>query len=125
MKYIKTQKELYKVMQKQICNTDKFVEVQRKKVGLFTGTTELISKDDIIGLADTIEELCDQLVYVEDTIPENIYPALMNPKGIIQSQIALGCTKVYKIENFKYGIWTKKGLTYVAEFNDKGELELI
>lgn len=61
MKYIRT-KELYEVMPKQICNTDKFVEVQRKKVGLFTGTTELISKDDIISQADTIEELCDAFV---------------------------------------------------------------
>ena len=80
---------------------------------------------DILKQADTIEEVFDQLVYVEDTIPEDIYPALMSPKGIIQSQIVLGCTKVYKLENFKYGIWTKKGLKYVAEFNDKGELKLI
>ena len=82
-------------------------------------------KLEVVKSADTIEELCDQLFYVKDTIPTDIYPPLINPKGIIECQIELGCTEIYKLENFKYGIWTKNGLKYVAEFDEKGELELL
>jgi len=134
MKYIKTQKELYKVMQKQICNTDKFVEVQRKKVGLFTGTTELISKDDIIGQADTIEELCDAFVDTSEL-------KTTNTGGWLYDEFdSKNKCLVYYVEDEKrtislneyddlskiYGaIWTDKGLIYVAKMNDKGELELL
>lgn len=124
MKYIRTQKELYKVMQKQICNTDKFVEVQRKKIGLFTGTTELISKDDIIKQADTIEELCDCYVIVrKDDI--TIGGELKTLKEMLLQR---DCDIEYEVEDdyFYYGaIWTDKGLIYVAKLNDKGELELL
>jgi len=66
-------------------------------------------KNDLVKVADTIEELCDEFV-VEDRDEFAIFHNLKlakQTKGII------------------YGaIWTDKGLIYVAKMNDKGELEL-
>ena len=61
--------------------------------------------------ADTIEELCDEFVYVE----EGCYPEISDELDLMQtkSTIIFGA------------IWTDKGLIYVAKMNDKGELELL
>lgn len=65
--------------------------------------------------SDTIEELCDEFVGVDNTC-ENGHQLL---RAI-----------PYKCANFWNGgvygaIWTSKGLIYIAKMNDKGELELI
>ena len=60
----------------------------------------------------TIEELCDEFVYVAS---ENDRPV-----------ICYKPTVFHKLNDNLYGaIWTDKGLIYVAKMNDKGELELL
>ena len=135
MKYIRTQKELYKVMSKQICNTDKFVEVQRKKVGLFTGTTELISKEDVLKQADTIEELCDEVVIIYPDGSHSVswcydYKSFYESiEGQVGNLGKMPYTKEnlveYEIYEIYGAIWTEWGLKYVAKMNEKGELELL
>ena len=79
----------------------------------------LISKEDFekitIREADTIEELCDEFVGVDNTC-ENGHQLL---RAI-----------PYKCANFWNGgvygcIWTSKGLQFVARMNNEGVLELI
>ena len=63
-------------------------------------------------IADTIEELCDEFVYVAS---EKDRPV-----------ICYKPTAFHKLSDNLYGaIWTDKGLIYVAKMNDKGELELL
>ena len=72
-----------------------------------------IKKHAIIKQADTIEELIDEWVYVENhkETPVLIY--------------WLSTNKKHKDDDVYGAIWTDKGLIYVAKMNDKGELELI
>ena len=71
----------------------------------------------IIAQADTIEELCDEFVVIEETqnyVMERCSYKTLKDNGWIGSGFTI------------YGaIWTDKGLIYVAKMNDKGELELI
>ena len=77
-----------------------------------------IDCDEIIKLADTIEELCDEFVFIgQDNVPilmESLQECLDRVED-------LGLTS-YKIFA---AIWTGKGLIYVAKMNKKGELELL
>lgn len=67
---------------------------------------------DIIKEADTIEELCEEFVGINN-----------NEHQFLRA-IPYKCS--YCWNNGVYGaIWTNKGLIYVAKLNDKGELELI
>lgn len=76
------------------------------------GTLTYRGKDEVIKIADTIEELCDEFVGVDKT---NEHDRL--------SKLSL---KSYCNYVAIYGaIWTDKGLIYVAKMNEKGELELI
>lgn len=78
-----------------------------------------VSWFDIIRQADTIEELCDEFVVMrEGTKPHTAdvpyFKIRMDSKYISE--------KGYEIRG---AIWTDEGLIYVAEMNDKGELELL
>ena len=66
---------------------------------------------EIEKIADTIEELCDEFVYVD----EGCYPEISDELDLMQTK----STIIYG------AIWTDKGLTYVAKMNDKGEFELL
>ena len=67
---------------------------------------------DVIKYADTIEELCDEFVIIDN----NGKPQVYSPFDL----------KYWKTDNSLFGaIWTDKGLTYVAKMNDKGEFELL
>ena len=72
--------------------------------------------------ADTIEELCDVVVvkYNYQDLPR-VAETMKNSK--IQMINALKYNKT--VEWIKLGIFTNKGLIYVAKMNDKGELELL
>ena len=71
-------------------------------------TIETIYDNEIIKQADTIKELCDELVCGNE---------------IISEEQAKTC---YLLNKVIYGaIWTNKGLIYVAKMNEKGELELL
>ena len=69
----------------------------------------IAKKDNILKIADTIEELCDELVHITD-IGNHILGQFWSPYS---SDIVYGA------------IWTDKGLIYVAKMNERGELELI
>lgn len=70
--------------------------------------------------ADTIEELCDEIV-----IRRNEKPYYSNsPIGKSKSWKAYQ-PLVKEIKDIYGAIWTDKGLIYVAKMNDKGELELL
>lgn len=89
---------------------------------------ELECRDaDIIKQADTIEELCDEVVVINKTIED--YPYLFN-KHLFKKDEKIGKTIKDYITLYTntviYGaIWTDKGLIYVAKMNEKGELELL
>ena len=77
---------------------------------------------EIIKQSDSIEELCDKFVWID-----NDYS-----RGFIGNiEFAKNCTKLhegrlYGDSKFIFGaIWTDKGLIYVAKMNYKGELVLI
>lgn len=113
-KYIRTKDEIFRI-EKNIYNKVFAVNSKREWQEF-----EYIEKD-IIKEADTIEELCDEFVYVnKSTNSKTVYA------GFVAFQIST-MTKIAKeIESDLYGaIWTESGLIYVAKMNDKGELELI
>ena len=74
-------------------------------------------------IADTIEELCDEFVVFDKEQPNGkllYYKGFENlKKEVIDFEKDKEKVVVYG------GIWTNKGLIYVAKMNDKGELELI
>jgi len=65
----------------------------------------------IIKQADSIEELCDEFVCLENKMT-------FHNLETITSSCNLKHLTIYG------AIWTDKGLIYVAKMNDKGELEL-
>lgn len=76
--------------------------------------------DVIVKEADTIEELCDEIVIVENgshSIPAYIEEAIN--RFMEDCEFGNNNIQIYG------AIWTDKGLIYVAKMNDKGELELI
>ena len=81
------------------------------------GTSLFLLKDKIIKEADTIEELCDEYVIIDED----------NEPNIKQGRDIDHCRRIWAINNcLIYGaIWTEWGLKYVAKMNDKGELELL
>lgn len=80
----------------------------------------VFKEKDIIKQADTIEELCDELIF------DNVYHSRMTPSAM-HTKENQEVIKNYLKQNITcYGaIWTDKGLIYVAKMNDKGDLELL
>ena len=89
----------------------------------------VVSKNEIIKQADTIEELCDEFVLVakdEDFFQTSrintrhwVFDDLADTEHK-EDEIGKGISRTI------YGaIWTDKGLIYVAKMNEKGELELL
>lgn len=83
-------------------------------------------KSDIIKQADTIEELCDEFVYIEYKNPrvlDRVITREIKEKGIKVAET------IYCHPNWNglmYGaIWTDKGLIYVAKMDSEGKLVLI
>ena len=72
-------------------------------------------------IADTIDELCDVFVLVDKTNSKHKYYSKEDSWHFFEVRDFAEC-EVLAL----YGaIWTDKGLIYVAEMNDKGELELL
>lgn len=114
-KYIRTENRVY--------DTSKGIYIPSIK--MYAIGTETIYEKDIINQADTIEELCDRVFafHKEDKwgIPdiEGYY------LDGLKEEIIRDHEKPIDDFIFKLAIWTDKGLIYVAQTNDKGELELI
>lgn len=90
-------------------------------------------KDDLIKVADTIEELCDEFVYVNKveglsdkthTIPFDMKNHQFTEPTAEEKMAYI--KKHYKddLEKIRGAIWTDKGLIYVAKMNDKGGLSV-
>lgn len=76
----------------------------------------------IIKQADTIDELCDAIIYFED----DGNPETTNYFGVMTTfKVKIEFLKKMGSKDFNLGIYTDKGLIYVAKMNEKGELELI
>ncbi len=67
-------------------------------------------------VADTIEKLCDEAVFFD----EDNKPRYKSQEGNVWYLGAGLFTKT-----LRFGIFTDKGLIYVAKMNEKGELELL
>lgn len=111
MKYIRTKDEIYSYEPTHNIDVDGFI------IQHVNGWEKPLMKEDIFKIADTIEELCDEFVYVGE-------------KGNVvlgMSYMQIEDVKKYNVnENKIYGaIWTEWGLKYVAKMNDKGELCLL
>lgn len=76
--------------------------------------------ETIIKESDTIEELCDEFVFIDDFFKREHRLAYS-----LENAIAL--CKCHDVDRttLRGAIWTDKGLIYVAKMNEKGELELL
>ena len=121
MKYIRTKNGIYDYEPTHNIDVDGFV------VQHINGWNKPLTKEDIIKIADTIEELCDEFVIKVDNeyLHAKYYPIdrtfyIYNT----DEEISLGeCLRFNYV--VKGAIWTDKGLVHVAKMNDKGELELL
>lgn len=135
MKYIRTKDGIYKVLKKPKGNYS--FEKTDVVIGFLNDTkhTPIIAeKDDIIKKADTIEELCD--LFVDTTGLKGIADG-WRFDGYDKNKKALWwistseTTRYISINEWndktaiKGAIWTNKGLIYVAQINQKGEVELL
>jgi len=79
----------------------------------------------VIKEADTIDELCDELVLIEEDYP-TLLEELYFKRRMYLRKNEYQFFSVLPEKPIIYGaIWTDKGLIYVAKMNEKGELELI
>ena len=103
----------------------KYIRTEEGKI-FVADIYEPISTDKV---ADTIEELCDEFVFITDDEEINKRDNVKLKKHIFlrgQRGLSFTLTEKDKKENGYYGaIWTDKGLIYVAKMNEKGEFELL
>ncbi len=114
MKYIRTSEKIYDTNDLYI--SEKITE----KPYCVKGNGLCIYKHSIVKEADTIEELCDQFVFVDD-----FYLHEHRVCHSFENAIALSKKHNVDIKTFRGAIWTDKGLIYVAKMNEEGELELL
>ena len=84
---------------------------------LVADDNSLMAKLTTNKVADTIEELCDEFVMIDEE--NEHYIKQDNDIHHIRRKWAIGNYKVYG------AIWADEGLIYIAKMNDKGELELL
>lgn len=84
--------------------------------------------------ADTIEELCDRYVVINQCNKTKwVYTKKQFKKRVERNKTHIGGRDTYadrlmyllEYNDVYLAIWTDKGLIYVAKMNDKGELELL
>lgn len=132
MRYIRTKDGVYKITYDGLCLKEAksqtmlmLVEHKNEKGKIeyeeITTHKELTMgkhrfKKLIIKQADTIEELCDEAVFFDkDNVPH--YKSKEGNTWYLGAGLFT--------ESLRFGIFTDKGLIYVAKMNDKGELELL
>lgn len=113
MKYIRTKDGIWEIMEIKPNYEKTYYHCKHNLI------SNRFEKMDIINQADTIEELCDEIVEIIDGKAQVVYTDI--------SFNDLAIAKIRDKNNaIVYGaIWTDKGLIYVAKMNDKGELELL
>ena len=116
MKYIRTKDGIYRVLQ--------YGSVKKHYVVIAVCLGhKVIDTSEIIKTADTIEELCDEFVVVENkshNIPSYLEEAINRFMEKQDGELS----DDYHIEIYG-AIWTDKGLIYKAKMNSNGELELL
>ena len=114
--YIRTKHNIFEVVDE----TDlvyRIVGASRDRNNIYSRTKKL---NDVINQANTIEELCDEFVWV--SVNGEYHNRKANAYGLETSKMHRNSPQIKEI----YGaIWTDKGLIYVAKMNDEGELELL
>ena len=83
---------------------------------------EVVSEDEIINQADTIEELCDEWICRDN---DNIEYRPYRFYFLDDLYAFIKENKLFERYTVYGAIWTDKGLIYVTKMNDKGELELL
>ena len=98
---------------------------------LVADDNSLMAKLTTNKVADTIEELCDELIWIWNkkeypysTARQYVRYSFGDLKREMRDQLNYG--ENINLDYIIFGaIWTDKGLIYVAKMNGKGELELI
>ena len=117
MKYIRTRYKIREIIEDfgGSCNVKSTYQKGRPSIDNFT----VVSGVRFAPRAETIEELCDEIVYKNYFFNQDepmLYPKEWDYKTLLKQEPNV----------IVYGaIWTDKGLIYVAKMNDKGELELL
>ena len=118
MKYIRTKDK--KGKQYIVSDRDYFFQIKDNKA-IFTYGYE----EELLGQANTIEELCDELV-LKDLDTEMCFTmSAVHIQDIRDNWKNLMDNDYLKSHTIYGAIWTDKGLIYVAKMNEKGELELL
>ena len=116
MKYIRAGNQIYKIIKEK----EGYFELRDALDIRMKCYTFMPKREHDYKIADTIEELCDEFVWV--SIENEYHNRKANEYGLRTSKMQVNSPQMKTI----YGaIWTDKGLIYVAKMNDKGELELI
>lgn len=98
-------------------NKDRIVNIDKTQLELF---------ENVIKVADSVEELCDEFVLDHPLFANNckcLYHSLKKAKNGIKKRNS----DAHDLYDFViYGaIWCNNGLIYVAKMNDKGEWKLL
>lgn len=114
--FVRTKEKVYEVVEEneryyKCCYDDGCITLVAKFDNDINGFSKALKT------ADSIEELCDELVY-EMKSGSEIKRSLHKPYAVVKEID-------YKYFTIYGAIWTDKGLIYVAKMNDKGEMELI
>lgn len=113
MKYIRTKDGVY----------DTSKGIYAPSIKMWAIGTVTIYDEDILKQADTIEELCDEVVfYAKGFIKPQVYDKLQKKEIAVMKQMVNSTIEDVKLY---YAIWTSKGLIYVAKMNKNGVLCLI
>ena len=115
MKYVRTEDGIYEVEE------DRMLLTIPPQYPIKGTNGEGVPPTAVIRQSDSIEKLCDYLFYRnrDGKLKIRELPLTCGLAGVKSSLLAK------QISDVKLAILTDKGLIYVAEMNDKGELELL
>lgn len=118
MKYIRTKDGIHEICVSDLdLNEETSIDIAGFRAKYCRGFERPITKDDVIKIADTIEELCDVFVYAKCDYME--LEEAKREKDLEEADWQEDGLPIYG------AIWTEKGLIYVAKMNEKRKLELL
>ena len=112
MKYVRTKDGIY--------------EAKKNKVGAWiTKLPYKIFDRDIIAKADTIEELCDAFIIIDEDKKKSVYLKELNWTFDMMQDLGMWSDRTCYGAIWIYDSSDAPTLKSVAKMNDKGELELL